>query len=87
METAIPELERLFAAQLEAGDRRARFVDIDPKKIGRTARGRPIGSAEGLRPDRAFVIAAVASRGARAEIREGLRARGFSEGEDFIFAA
>lgn len=79
---------RRLARELEAfGAIPARFVDIDPKKIGRTARGRPIGSAEGLRPDRAFVIAAVASRGARAEIREGLRARGFSEGEDFIFAA
>jgi len=69
-------------------------IDIDPAKIGRTLRGRPIVGIEhlclmldrlpGVRP---FVIAAVSSHGARELIRQQLRELGFAESLDFVCAA
>jgi len=61
-------------------------IDIDPRKIGRR-----IGEAPILPPDQltavlgpdVLVAAAVASRGARALIRERLEASGLTEGRDF----
>ena len=63
-------------------------IDIDPKKIGRLLRGRPIVSSHYLRgKQEAFVIAAVGSHGARELIREQLRGLGFVEIRDFVCAA
>lgn len=64
------------------------FVDIDPKKIGRTRRGRPIEPPETLaaHPED-VVIAAVGSRTARVLIRRRLLALGRKEGRDFWCAA
>ncbi len=62
------------------------FVDIDPRKIGGIARGRPVVPAEdlpALLEGRTVVIAAVASRGARSEIRQRLREFGLVEGGNF----
>jgi hypothetical protein len=59
------------------------FVDIDPDKIGRTLRGRPIIGVDGLPAllgDGTVVLASVASRGARGLIREQLDALGLQEG-------
>jgi glycosyltransferase involved in cell wall biosynthesis len=64
------------------------FVDIDPNKIGRTRRGKPIIAVQDLllwwkRFERPIVLAAVGSRGARALIRDQLVERGLSEGDDW----
>jgi glycosyltransferase involved in cell wall biosynthesis len=64
------------------------FIDIDPGKIGRERRGRPIVSADNLRSlleaaERSIVLAAVSSRGARALIRERLNGMGLREGVDW----
>jgi GT2 family glycosyltransferase len=65
---------RRLARELEPHDVRPdRFIDIDPRKIGRTARD--------------FVVAAVASRGARDLIRRALADKEFVEGRDFVCAA
>jgi GT2 family glycosyltransferase len=69
------------------GVRPACFVDIDPLKIGRTARGAPIVRAEALDAERDFVVAAVGARGARALIGAELDRRGFREGETYFFAS
>jgi glycosyltransferase involved in cell wall biosynthesis len=90
---------RWISSELLAGDAWIEaFVDIDPAKIGRQVRGRPVISAdrlagllEGLRDgpsDRAasgppLVLAAVASRGARAEIRARLEDLGLVETRHF----
>ena len=64
------------------------IVDIDPKKIGRTMRGKPIVPREYLAAaGDAFVIAAVGSSGAREQIRAYLTALGAVELEDFLCAA
>ncbi len=64
------------------------FVDIDPKKIGNTRRGKPIIPPEDLltwlsRYQNPIVLAAVGARGARKLIRERLNAFGLREGYDW----
>lgn len=67
------------------------FLDIDPRKIGRRARGRRIVTVdEGLARARAedlLVVVAVAASGARDLVRARLDARGFVEGRDYLCAA
>jgi glycosyltransferase involved in cell wall biosynthesis len=61
------------------------FVDVDPRKIGRTRRGLPILSPEGLPGflrhfTRPVLLAAVGARGARPLIRARLKSMGLQEG-------
>lgn len=62
------------------------FVDIDPRKLGRTRAGRPIldwALARAAHPG-AFVVSAVGVAGAREQIREALTGAGLVEGQDFV---
>jgi glycosyltransferase involved in cell wall biosynthesis len=64
------------------------FIDIDPKKIGRTLRSRPIYPVEDVLPiwnanKNPALLAAVGSQGARELIREQLARFGLSEGSDW----
>lgn len=64
------------------------FVDIDPKKIGNTRRGKPIIPPEDLmdwweRYQKPAVLAAVGARGARELIRNRLVSFGLIEGQDW----
>lgn len=62
------------------------WIDIDPKKIGRTLAGAVVagpGALPALRRQGAMVLAAVASRGARDLIRSRTAHEGFVEGCDF----
>ncbi len=81
-----PTGRRLSRHLIENGTDVSAFVDIDPAKIGRTARGRLIIAPEDL-PDLlgsdTVVLAAVASRGARQLIRGRLNALGLAEGTDY----
>jgi len=68
------------------------FVDIDPKKIGRTRRGLPIIAADELldwwgRYQNPAILAAVGARGARQLIRQRLTDFGLVEGRDWWGAA
>ncbi len=68
------------------------FLDIDPGKIGRTLRGRPILNAAALpglfdRRKRTLLLVAVSSRGARKLIRGRLDSIGLRETRDFWIAA
>jgi glycosyltransferase involved in cell wall biosynthesis len=80
---------RQRSAFLEAeGCRITGFVDIDPKKRGRTAYGRPIHMPDEIAgPDFGFVVSYVGVRGAGELIRAQLVARGYVEGRDFLLAA
>ena len=67
------------------------FVDIDPKKIGRTARGRPIVGAT-TAVERAangdwLLVIALGEAGARDEVRERLSRAGLVEGRAYVCAA
>lgn len=64
------------------------FIDIDPKKIGRTRRGLPITAPVEIlelwrRYHKPALLVAVGARGARAIIREQLTRIGLQEGEDW----
>jgi len=78
---------RRLARALEAEGRRVDgFVDIDPVKIGRTARGAPIVDEEDLAGwlgPGTVVLAAVAARGARELVRGRLTSLGLTEGRDW----
>ncbi len=68
------------------------FVDIDPKKIGRTRRGKPIIAPDALdsvwaRHQNPALLASVGARGARLLIRERLVNLGYIEGQDWWAAA
>jgi glycosyltransferase involved in cell wall biosynthesis len=70
----------------------ALFVDIDPKKIGRTRRGKPIIAPDDLlewwgRYENPALLAAVGARGARELIRDRLVKMGLVEGQDWWGAA
>jgi glycosyltransferase involved in cell wall biosynthesis len=64
------------------------FIDIDPKKVGRTRKGLPVVSPEELKEwwvrfSNPVVLAAVGSRGVRALIGEDLSNQGLREGLDW----
>lgn len=64
------------------------FIDIDPRKIGRTRRGLPILAPEALhtwwrRYQQPALLAGVGARGARAIIRDRLTDIGLCEGVDW----
>ncbi|MGD8863549.1 MAG: glycosyltransferase [Myxococcales bacterium] len=79
---------RRVARALEPhGVRVARFIDIDPRKVGRTARGAPIVDPDAVAaPGARSLVVAVAARGARDLVRAELAERGFREGQDFLCA-
>ncbi|MBX3250380.1 MAG: glycosyltransferase [Myxococcales bacterium] len=78
---------RRLARALEAHDVYvARFVDIDPRKIGRKVRGAPITDPSAIDAS-TFTLAAVGSRGARALIRAALEGARLVEGRDFLCVA
>lgn len=77
-------IRRLAARGLEIEG----FIDIDPRKIGRTTRDGPVFAPESLPgPEHSFVLAAVGARGARDIIRQQLIQRGYREGETFLCVA
>jgi glycosyltransferase involved in cell wall biosynthesis len=83
---------RLSKHLLNQGAPLVGFVDVDPKKIGRQRRGRPVISPGDLASlwsssDRPIVLAAVGARGARELIRGQLAAIGLREGEDWLAVA
>ena len=82
-----PTGRRLARAIEVHGVRTDLFVDIDPRKVGRTARGAAIVGPQALRAGEHTVLVGVGARGARALIRAKLVAMGFEEGPDFVCAA
>lgn len=82
-----PTGKRLARALEVHGVRAERFVDIDPRKIGRKARGVAIVSPDALRAGEDALVVAVGVRGARELVRGHLVERGFVEGDDFVCAA
>ncbi|MFO0741982.1 MAG: glycosyltransferase [Labilithrix sp.] len=83
---------RRLARELEAHGRRPEyFIDIDPRKIGRTARGKAIVAMDAgidrARREGLLLIVGVAAAGARELIRERLDRDRLVEGADYFFAA
>jgi hypothetical protein len=79
--------KRLARALEGHGVRAVRFIDIDPRKIGRPARGVPIADAGSLRLGEETILVALGEPGARDVVRGRLDARGFVEGVDYLCGA
>jgi glycosyltransferase involved in cell wall biosynthesis len=77
-----------FAALQQEGIVIPGFIDVDKKKWGQLRDGRPVLGPDQLPPrEHAFILAAVASRGARELIAESLDRAGRIEGEDYLLVA
>jgi glycosyltransferase involved in cell wall biosynthesis len=79
---------RRFRTINTAGIAISGFIDVDVKKLGRLRDGRPV-VAPCILPsrDRAFILAGVATRGARDLIGAELKARARTEGSDYLLVA
>ena len=65
-----------------------RYVDINPRKIGKEKQGVPVIGPDDLPPaGETFLLACVRTLGARDEIRSAARAAGYTEGKDFLCVA
>jgi len=83
-----PTGKRLVRELEKHGVRVGRFIDIDPRKVGRSARAAPIVSPEALAgPGERWVVVAVGAAGARDLCRAYLDERGFREGPDYLCAS
>jgi len=60
----------------------AAFVDVEPRKIGKTILGAPVVGVEGLTREH-YLLVAVGARGAREEIRAYLEFAGWREPRDY----
>ncbi len=83
-----PTGKQLARALEPHGVRAARFIDIDPRKIGGIARGAPVVAPEQLHaPGDHWVVVALGARGARDLARAALDELGHREGEDYLCAS
>ncbi|HEX9708997.1 MAG TPA: glycosyl transferase family 2, partial [Candidatus Thermoplasmatota archaeon] len=80
---------KAFARALREGGARLRaFVDLDPRKVGQHVYGAPVVAPDGVDDYRsALCVAAVGRPGAREDVREALRTRGWMEMRDFVAVA
>jgi hypothetical protein len=60
------------------------WVDVDPRKIGRTLHGVPVVGLGDVLPGRGKMLVTVGTPGARVGVREWARTTGFREGNDFL---
>lgn len=76
--------QRLLAAD---GIRVTQWLDIDPRKIGRTLHGAPVSRPEELQLAGRKMLAAIGVSGAREQFRTVADKRGWQEGMDFVCVA
>jgi len=63
------------------------YLDIDPRKIGRSHQGRPVLHHRDVPPPgEVFVVSYVSTPGAAGHVARFLEARGFAEGVDYVQA-
>ena len=68
--------------------RGARFIDVDPRKIGaHTPDGQVFGADHLPGPGTSFVLSAVGTRGARELISKALTEKGYCEETSFLCIA
>lgn len=70
---------------LEVGVRVGCWVDVDPRKIGRTLHGAPVVSASAVQAGNGTrLLVTVGTRGARHQLRRWADGAGFVEGKDYL---
>lgn len=76
--------QRLLSA---AGVSVTEWLDVDPRKIGRTLHNAPVISPSQLNLDDRKMLVAIGVRGAREQFRTVAQKRGWQEGVDFVCVA
>jgi len=76
--------QRLLAG---AGITVSSWVDVDPRKIGRTLHGAPVNGTDHLLTRPGKILVAIGVRGAREQFRELVQSMSLQEGLDFICVA
>lgn len=61
-----------------------RWIDLDPRKVGKLLHGAPVEAAESVSPGEGPMLVTIGIRGARSEVRRWAKQRGLVEGADFI---
>lgn len=70
------------------GVRVARFIELNPRKVGQIIHDVPVVPPDALgEPNEGHLLLCVAAQGARAEIRQWLEPKGYLEGRDFTCLA
>ena len=62
----------------------ARWIEVDPRKIGQTIHGAQVNGVDVLRPGKGRTLVTVGAKGARPEVRAFAVQVGLVEGEDFL---
>ena len=73
-----------YRALGEAGVGVSCWVDVDPRKLGRTLHGAPVRSKQQVMADGRKMLITVGSKGARDDIRQWAFRAGFREGESVV---
>lgn len=74
-----------YRALQEEGIRVVRWVDVDPRKIGRVLHGAPVCGVNQVTAEQGTrMLVTVGTRGARDQVRGWAVGAGFSEGQDFL---
>jgi glycosyltransferase involved in cell wall biosynthesis len=71
-------------ALAEEGIKVNRWVDLDPKKVGRVLHNAPIMPENSIEPGTGPMLVTIGTRGAREKIRGWATGRGLTEGSDFV---
>jgi hypothetical protein len=76
---------RCWQRLLSAKDiRTSTWMDVDPRKIGKTLHGAPVFHPDEFEADGEKILVAIGVRGAREQFRTLIAPRGLREGFDFI---
>jgi cellulose synthase/poly-beta-1,6-N-acetylglucosamine synthase-like glycosyltransferase len=68
----------------EVGVEVSRWVDLDPRKVGKILHGAPVVPEHEAAPGSGPMLVTIGTRGARGQIRQWAAGRGLVEGVDFI---
>lgn len=69
---------------LEQGISVKRWVDLDPRKVGRTLHGAPVVAENSVNGGEGPYLITIGTRGARAQVRQWAAGRGLVEGKDYL---
>jgi len=67
-----------------AGVQVSRWVDVDPRKVGRILHGAPVVPPDAVRPGEERLLLTIGTRGARQGVRDWARGAGLQEGNHFV---
>lgn len=68
----------------DVGIKVTRWVDLDPRKVGRQLHGAPVVTMGAVEPGSGPMLVTIGCRGARADVRQKASLQGLLEGKDYV---